>query len=111
MIKQLGQLADIPDSRNGGITQRVQDLTRAFQSSQISMQQFCSLREKITGVPTAMGQEMDDLMTGLTLLMGDQIPLETRDDGKERFVPSPPWLKHARQKQMLAIQDVLLQHL
>ena len=107
MVRQLGQLADIPDSRNGGITKQVQDLTRAFQGGQISMQQYCSLREKITGVPTAMGQEMDDLMTGLTLLMGDQIPLETRDDGKERFVPSPPWLKHARQKQMLAIQDVL----
>ena len=107
MFKQLGQLADLPDSKNGGITEKVEQLKLAAHAGQISVQQFSIAREKITGVPTAMGQEMDELMTGLTLLMGDHIPMETRDDGKERFVPSPPWLKHIRQKQMIAIQDLL----
>ena len=107
MYRQLGQLADLPDPKNRGIKDKVDDLMRAVQEGRISYQQFSMLRQRVTGVPTANGEEMNDLMTGLTLLMGDFIPMETRDDGNERFVPSPPWLKHIRPKQMLAIQDAL----
>lgn len=107
MTMQLGQLADLPHPDNGGITQKVDEIKEAFQSGKISREQFIMLRQRITGVPSANGEERDEMIGALTSLMGDHIPLESRTDGGEGFVPSPPWLKYLRPKQMIAIQDLL----
>jgi hypothetical protein len=106
MYPLLGQLADIPH-KSHSLTDKVDELKKAVQAGQMTMEQYSIARQRITGVPTAMGQEMDELIGALTSLMGDHIPLESRDDGKERFVPSPPWLRYLRPKQMIAIQDLL----
>lgn len=103
----LGQLADLPHPDNGGITQKVDEIKEAFQAGKLSREQFIMLRERITGVPSANGEERDELIDALTSLMGDHIPLESRTDGGEGFVPSPPWLKYLRPKQLLAMQDLL----
>lgn len=104
---QLGQLADLPHPDNGGITQKVDKIKEALQAGKLSREQFIMLRERITGVPSANGEERDELIGALTSLMGDHIPLESRTDGGEGFVPSPPWLKYLRPKQLLAMQDLL----
>ena len=107
MTKQLGQLADLPHPKNGGITQKVDAIKMALHKGQISTEDYTCQRRKIIGVPPSTGEELNEFMAALTLLMGDHIPVESRDDGRERFVSSPPWIWYMRTRQFVAIQELL----
>ncbi|KAL9178915.1 hypothetical protein ACHAXT_011888 [Thalassiosira profunda] len=104
MSRQLGELAGMPCDQLSQIWPKLVELKQQMQRREISQVEFDRGRWNLTGLPPARGDEFVELVNALTLLGGNQIPIEM---GGGKFIPSPPWLEWFNPQQLMAIQQVI----